>query len=130
MERITNFSYENSSKTNLDELLPDCQDQNPYIRANFGWVPQHVWIAPRYYYSYLAIYMTLLTIFCCFLNGIVVIATIKNKVIETKYFSLCKPFKFDCYQRYKYCICAKVWTDNLIICNKNSFFAAGSPDYR
>ena len=69
-------------ENSLEKTVPYCQDVNPYLRANFGWVPQHIWIAPRHYYSYLAIYMTFLTSLCCFLNGIVLVATIKFKVSQ------------------------------------------------
>ena len=55
---------------------------------NDGWIPQHIWIAPRTWYSYLAIYMAILTGLCCFLNGIVVAATMKYKVSTQKVFQI------------------------------------------
>ena len=72
--------YNNSSTLKIMEIVSLCRDWNPYVKANLGWVPQHIWIAPRHYYSILAVYMALLSLFTCFLNGSVVIATIKNKV--------------------------------------------------
>ena len=73
-----NASKENSEYPKV--FIPLCINANPYVMKNDGWIPQHIWIAPRTYYSYLSIYMTCLTGLCCFLNGIVVVATIKYKV--------------------------------------------------
>ena len=76
-ERI-NATYEITSLLQLG--FPVCEELNPYVAKNDGWVPEHIWHAPRRYYSYLAIYTTFLTILCSFLNGTVIIATIKFKV--------------------------------------------------
>ena len=77
---ITNASLDELNSA-LQEKMSLCQNLNPYVMKNDGWIPKHIWIAPRTWYSYLAIYMTCLTILCCFLNGIVIVATIKYKVI-------------------------------------------------
>ena len=61
-------------------VTPLCVNVNPYGMSNDDWIPKHIWIAPRTWYTFLAIYMTLLTISCCFLNGVVVAVTKKYKV--------------------------------------------------
>jgi len=76
----TPSAVSNQSVEIFQDSPPLCINANPYVMKNDGWIPIHIWIAPRHWYSYLAIYMTVLTTLCCILNGIVVVATIKYKV--------------------------------------------------
>ena len=56
------------------------ESTNPYVLYGDGWVPDHIEIVSRGYYTFLAVYMTVLSILSFFLNGAVIVATIKYKV--------------------------------------------------
>ena len=74
------FNALNKSLQNLSEIEPKCYEANLYVLNNDDWIPKHIWIAPRTWYAFLGIHMTVVTISCCILNGIVIAVTLKYEV--------------------------------------------------
>ena len=75
---------DNSTASSLAEMVstqtPYNESTNPYVLYGDGWVPDYVEIVSRGYYTFLAVYMTVLFILSCFFNSVVIVATIKYKV--------------------------------------------------
>ncbi|CAK8681195.1 unnamed protein product [Clavelina lepadiformis] len=61
---------------------PYNESTNPYVLYGDGWVPDYVEIVSRGYYTFLAVYMTVLFILSCFFNSVVIVATIKYKKLR------------------------------------------------
>ncbi|XP_078486848.1 opsin [Ciona intestinalis] len=66
----------------LTDGIPQCKDLNPYVLKGDGWVPQHISRANRSTYSFLCVYMTFVFLLSCSLNILVIVATLKNKVLR------------------------------------------------
>lgn len=70
--------YENKS----DSVFGDFpyRIEQPRFLPGYEWIPKHIDIVGRSTYSFMTVYMSFLFVISTFLNSLVVIATIKNKV--------------------------------------------------
>ncbi|XP_076814525.1 pinopsin-like [Clavelina lepadiformis] len=77
---------DSSTAASLAEMVstqtPYNESTNPYVLYGDGWVPDHIEIVSRGYYTFLAVYMTVLFILSCSFNSVVIVATIKYKELR------------------------------------------------
>ncbi|CAK8681188.1 pinopsin-like isoform X2 [Clavelina lepadiformis] len=71
---------------NLAEMVStpvtNSDSTNPYVLYGDGWVPDHIQIVSREYYTFISVYMTVLSILSCFFNSVVIVVTIKYKELR------------------------------------------------